>query len=261
MNARQVVEALLGRVAGSEDGVAWFTEFEMEQWPQSIVQALKAQQLIKRGRDAKTAACDGCEEVCVLPVNSVQNSAGETISFMLCSARSDINRLVVDRSKLRQWRGSADRLCDFMAENLSVYRSSAKQRNESLYPVGLFSGEKRSQMLMVRLGTLLELTAGNQSLPLIELIDFEDGKFRVNRIMVAQLVDHVTTVDERYTPSVTRREARKLETAAMYKQWQKEYRALKRSKPHMSDVWYSKQIAKMECACGRSDGTIIKKMK
>jgi len=262
MNQQEVMEALLGRVTSSREGVARFSAHEMQQWPPEAVQALKAQQLLKRSRDIHTALCDGCEEACVLPVQSVRNHAGEMVSFLLCTLRSDTNRVIVNRPKLRQWRSCVERICDFISDNLGIHRSSTQPKEpQQLWPVGLFRGKKRGQMLMVRLGSPLELIAGDQSLPLLELIDFEDGEFRVNRTMVAQLVDHSTTVDERYTPSITRREARKMETSDMYEQWQKEYRALKRSKPHMGDVWYSKQIAKMKCARGRSDGTIKKNMK
>ena len=79
--------------------------------------------------------------------------------------------------------------------------------------------------------------------------------------MIRQLVDAATTADNRYTPSNAKREARKLDTQAMYERWRKEYRALKKSRPNMSDVWYSQQIAKMPIAMGRNAGTIKKNMK
>ena len=47
----------------------------------------------------------------------------------------------------------------------------------------------------------------------------------------------------------------------MYESWQKEYRALKKKHPSMSDAWYSGKIAKMDVAYGRSVETIRKNMK
>lgn len=61
--------------------------------------------------------------------------------------------------------------------------------------------------------------------------------------------------------STVRREARKLDTQAMYKQWQKAYAAAVRARPNMSDLWYSQHIAKMEIAKKRSAETIRKNMK
>jgi len=63
----------------------------------------------------------------------------------------------------------------------------------------------------------------------------------------------------RKDPAV-RREARKLDTQAKQAKWQKEYRRLKRSRPGMSDVWYSQRIAEMDMAEGRSAETIRKHM-
>ena len=49
--------------------------------------------------------------------------------------------------------------------------------------------------------------------------------------MIRRLVDAATTADNRYTPSNARREARKLDTQAMYESWQKEYRELQTKTP------------------------------
>ena len=94
-----------------------------------------------------------------------------------------------------------------------------------------------------------------------ELIGYDNGAYSLDGGMIRQLVDAATTADNRYTPSNAKREARKLDTQAMYESWQKEYRALKKRRRNMSDVWYSQQIAKMEIANGRNASTIKKNMK
>lgn len=55
-------------------------------------------------------------------------------------------------------------------------------------------------------------------------------------------------------------EARKLETQTLHEGWQKEYRAQKKRRPEMSDVWYAQQIAKLDIGKGRSAETIRKHM-
>lgn len=70
-----------------------------------------------------------------------------------------------------------------------------------------------------------------------------------------------STPPPRYTPCNARREARKLDTLAMYASWKKAYRDLMKTRPNMSISWYSKQIEKMDIAMGRDAGTIKKKMK
>jgi hypothetical protein len=96
---------------------------------------------------------------------------------------------------------------------------------------------------------------------LSESIDYRNGKYLLDQTMIRRLVDSATTADNRYTPTNARREARKLDTQAMYKSWQKEYRTLKKRRPNMSDVWYSQQIAKLTIARNHNSGTIKKHMK
>jgi hypothetical protein len=47
----------------------------------------------------------------------------------------------------------------------------------------------------------------------------------------------------------------------MYAAWQKEYRALKRRRPNLTDVDCSNQIAKLDIANDRDSETIRKHMK
>jgi len=93
---------------------------------------------------------------------------------------------------------------------------------------------------------------------LSELVRFHDGGYSIDDVMIRGLVDSATTADPRYTPSNARREARKLDTRALYDSWRREYRLLKRSRPNMSDVWYAQQIAKRDCGGGRTAETIRK---
>jgi hypothetical protein len=96
---------------------------------------------------------------------------------------------------------------------------------------------------------------------LSEFIEFHGGAYMLDDVQIRRLVDSSTTADDRYTPSNARREARKLDTQAMYESWRKEYRKLRREKPSMSGVWYAQKIAKMDIAQGRDAETIRKHMK
>jgi len=69
------------------------------------------------------------------------------------------------------------------------------------------------------------------------------------------------TGETSYGRSNSRRDARKLDTQAKYKNWQKAYRELKKGHPNMSDVWYSQRIAKLDVAKGQSAETVRKHMK
>jgi hypothetical protein len=132
---------------------------------------------------------------------------------------------------------------------------------DGLWEIGMATGDTRSQMLCLQAGGELTLIAGDNKMPLAELVEFHDGRYSIDGAMIHRMVDAATTADNRYTPSDIKREARKLDTQAMYKEWQKEYRSLLRKKPGMGGVWYSQQIAKMDIAKDRDAKTIRKQMK
>jgi hypothetical protein len=79
-------------------------------------------------------------------------------------------------------------------------------------------------------------------------------------IAIARTRIEVCADDSKRSYSV-RREASKIETQDKYKSWQKQYRALRKKHPNMSDVWCSQRIARMDIGSGNSAETIRRNMK
>lgn len=149
----------------------------------------------------------------------------------------------------------------WIADTLLSRYSGKRLDGGSLLELGLVKGGKRFQMLCLHTDDELALVAGSNSIPLVDAIQLIDGALSLDVDLIRQLVDSAATGDTRYTPNKARQEVRKLETAAMHEQWRKEYRALKKNNPKMSDTRCSQKIAKMECAQGREAETIRKNMK
>jgi hypothetical protein len=186
---------------------------------------------------------------------------GKAASFVSCDKRDDITRVVVPAERLRQWLCGVEAMAGFVAQSLGLRPESPRKTGDGLWELGLAMGKKRSQMLCLRTKGALELVAGNNAVPLAELVRSGAEGYSVDGDAIRQLVDTATTVDSRYTPTNARRESRKLKTQALHESWRKAYRALKKSRPGKSDVWYSQQIAKMEIAEGSRAETIRKNLK
>ena len=247
---------------GARNGEAVFVSAEeVSQWSPAAVAALKVQKLLAKARPAKSTICPGCERACVMPVQTVSWGAGDLASFIVCDKRSDINRVPVSNALITQWRCDLKAVCGFIAKSLGIRRSEQRAANTGLWEIGMARGDKRSQMLCLQVDGGLALATGTSTVPLAELVSFCDGEYSVDGAVIRELVDSATTADPRYTPSNARREARKLDTQAMYQSWRKAYRDLKRQRRNMSDVWYSQQIAKMNIAYGKNSETIRKQMK
>jgi len=259
MTPQAALTELLAHVGARKGATVLVSAEELGQWPAAAVAAMKSQKLLAKARPAASAICPGCERACTMPVYTVP---ARPQSFIVCDKRSDINRVPLSAARLVQWRSDAEAVRGFIAMSLGLRLSNQHHADPELLNIGIASGDKRSQMVCLRAKGDLTLVAGNNGMPLPELVGFRDGKYSVNVAMTRQLVDSATAPDPRYTPSNARREARKLDTQARYEGWRKAYRDLKKKQPRkMSDVWYSQQIAKGEHGGGASTETIRKHMK
>jgi hypothetical protein len=262
MTPPEVLIELLDRFAASQGDKVLISESELTDWPAPAIAALKSQKLITKSRHAKSAVCPGCERECVMPVHFLPDGADRMDAFIVCDKRSDTSRVLVDSKQLMQWQCNADVICRFVAESLKLRRSDQASDQANRWNIGVATGSKRSQMLCLQVKDFCMLVAaGGDAIPLADLIEFQGDAYSFNDEMIRKMVDTATTADNRYTPSKAKREARKLDTQAMYESWQKEYRKLLKSKPNRSDIWYSQQIAKMKIAQNRDAETIRKHMK
>jgi hypothetical protein len=253
---------LLARVGARNDATVLVSAEELGPWPAAAIAAMKSQGLLAKARPAASAICPGCERECTMPVHTVPTGPLAPASFIVCDKRSDINRVPVSAARLAQWRCDAGAVRKFIAMNLGLRLSDQHHADPGLLNIGIALGSKRSQMLCLRTDRDLSLVAGNNSIPLPDLIGFHDGKYSVDVGLIRQLVDSTTTADPRHIPNNARREARKLGTQAVHEDWRKAYRDLKKKHGRAkSDVWYSLQIAKGEFGHGRRAETIRKHMK
>lgn len=252
---------LLGRVgARLGESVTVSTE-ELSQWPTEAVAALKLQGVLLKARPAKSVVCDGCEQDCSIPVQTVTRANGSVTSFVVCDKRSDTNRVPVPAARLALWRCDAEAVCGFVGASLGLVQTTVQPSEDGLLPIGMARGNKRTQMLCLRVHGHLALVVGTNAMPLADVIGFENGGFTLDHAVIHQMVDAATTADTRHTPSTAKRDARKIDTQVMYASWQKAYRALLKKSPGKSDVWYSQKIAKADKVHVRDPSTIKKHMK
>ena len=261
MTPQAALIELLGRVgARLGESVTVSTE-ELSQWPTEAVAALKSQGLLLKARPAKSVVCPGCEQECSMPVHTVTRpNATVATSFVVCDKRSDTNRVPIPAARLALWRCDVQVVCGFVASSLGLQPSTVQATEAGLLPIGMARGNKRTQMLCLRVHGHLALVVGTNAMPLADVIGFENGSFTLDHAVSHQMVDAATTADPHHTPSTAKRDARKIDTQAMYASWQKAYRALLKKSPNKSDVWYSQQIAKTAVAQGRDASTIKKHM-
>ncbi|MGA3083118.1 MAG: hypothetical protein ABSD44_17340 [Terracidiphilus sp.] len=261
MTPLEAMLELLERVGANQGVAVLVSEDELSRWPAEAVRELQSHKLLVRASPAASVVCPGCEEECTMPVHPQPSGTGTAASFVVCDKRDDITRVAVSAEQLRQWRCGAEAVGRFVSKSLGLRSGNQRKAGAGLWELGIVTGKERSQMVCLKANEALELVAGQNAVPLAGLVRFGAEGYSVDNEAVLQLVDAATTGDPRYTPSNARREARKLKTQARHERWRKEYRALKKRRPGMSDVGYSKLIAKLDIGKGRSAETIRKHMK
>jgi len=261
MTPLEALLELLERVGAGSGVAALISEAELNGWPAEAVRSLKSQKLLMKASPAASVVCPGCEQQCAMQVHTVPAGLGKAALFVVCDKREDINRVPISAERLRQWRCGVEAVGGFVADSLGMQPKSQRKAGDGLWELGLAKGRKRSQMVCLRANGTLEFVAGSNAAPLAEVVRYGAEGYSVDGAAIRQLVDTATTGDSRYTPGNARREARKLDTQALHERWRKEYRTLKQRRPGMSDVWYSREIAKTEVAQGSRAETIRKHLK
>jgi len=258
MTTLDAIIELLARMGASNGAAVLVSDEELSHWPAAAVKAMKSQKLLVKARPAASVVCRGCERECIMPC--IRCPRGRAVRHRSLCATSGVTSTAWPCRSVGSSSGRppALRLPSCL---LGLRRPGARDTSTGRWEIGMFKGAKRSQVLCLKAAGELALVAGNNLVALSEFIDYRNCKYLLDQAMIWQLVDSATTADDRYTPTNARREARKLETQAMYESWKKEYRTLKRKRPNMSDVWYSQQIAKMDIAKKGSAETIRKHMK
>jgi hypothetical protein len=241
--------------------IAWE---QVREWPERAVQIFQDAGWIKPTAPAKTVVCPGCEESCFMPVHVSPAMQGQPVrAYVACDRRDDMGRIPIPSEIFQQWQVTENQVAQWLVHQLGLRGKPKKDKTAQTMQIGDVQGKKQSgKVELVNTGSV-SLRASGHFLPLIEAVYFQGNKLQVDKKALIKIVDRPPSSEtkERYQPSKTKSEARKLVTLEMYKNWKKAYRELKRSRRNMSDTWYSQQIEKMEIAQGRSSETIRKNMK
>lgn len=261
MTPFEVLIELVDRLGTFSGDAVLISEAELGRWPGEAVHALKSQRIIAKAKVAGSAVCPGCEEECVMPVITLPGGEGTARSFILCEQREDTNRVPVTLEHLLQWRCSLELMSGFVAGSLGLHRGRLQRNQAGMLEIGMVTGKKRAQMVCMEITDSLQVVVGQNKVDLAELVAFDEGKFSVSQRMIQRLVDSSNTADERYTPSVVRRENRKLETKEIHDSWKKQFKFLSKKHPDMPDSWVAGKIAKMPMGKNHSIETIRKNMK
>lgn len=262
MTLAKVLQELIQRLG--PEGDTLLTWEQVRQWPKGAITTFQKAGWIEPTGAATTVECSGCAENCFKPVHVLPPRNGQPArAYVACDEPPAMGRVKIHMSRLKQWQVTDAQVALWLASALGLKGKPERDQKNAVFALGNLQGKKRLGSLEFDTGAPVSLKVSGHSRPLSEVVDFEQNRPSIDRAAILDMVDLPPLPESvgRYQSSTARRDARKLDTQAMYESWGKAYRDQKKKHPNMSEVWYSRQIAKMDIAKGRHAGTIKKNMK
>jgi hypothetical protein len=261
MDNNQALDAVIARLdaLGNSASLKWD---EVQQWPEGVLNSLVSNGLLTKGVNANSLQCTGCENHCFMNVVLADDESKR--AFIVCDhpeMQSQMGRINVPAERLKQWQCSPKHLALVIADLLGFESKPEYQKESGSFKLGMSKGSKGRRWVVLQTQPLA-LVVNRYSVPLVEMLYFEDAIFQIDMVKIAALVDAKPPESGKaYTPNLTKREANKLLIQVMYQNWNDEYLRLKLEHPGKTDTWRSIQIAKMSISQGKDSETIRKNMK
>ena len=256
-----VIPELISLMRSAPDQQVVFSQGDLVRWPSLVVSTMQSQRLIIKASPAEHVVCDGCEESCFMPVETVLDYSGGSYAFVVCDKRDDINRVPVTNEATTSWKCGVSQIAGLIRGLLGLVPGSRQYASQEIIKLGTLEGMKGRRW--VNFNTLeLSIEINGVSKPVEDVLFFDDKRFVVDQRVIAAMVDSSSSgVSKRYVPSTEKRESAKRQSQLQYQIWHEEYLRLKKLHPNKSDTWISQQIAKLPIANSRSADTIRKNMK
>jgi len=252
---QELIQVLCSKGGGT---ISWE---QVRQWPESTIEIFHDAGWIKPKSPAKRVVCSGCEENCYMPIHvypPVQDRPAK--AFVTCDKFEYMGRITISPELCQQWQITENQVAQWIASELGLRGKPKRDKETKNFLIGDVQGKKKTGPLELVCMEPASLIASGHSLSLIEVIYLKANQLQIDQATIINLIDRPPPAN-RYTPSIIRREARKLDTQARHKDLQRAYRELKRKHPEQSDNWCALQIARKPIGQGFSSETIRKNMK
>ena len=187
MSPEQALAELLGRLGANKGAAVLVSEEELGSWPDSAVSALKKAGLLSPASPAGSVVCPGCEEQCVMPVQTQTADRGRVVSFVVCDKRGAISRVPLSKEGLRQWCASLLGLAGLLSRLLDLPGSVSGQGARC--ELGVLRGRKHSSQVALIADGALKLHIAGHTANVGAVLTLKASGFAVDRIALAGFAD------------------------------------------------------------------------
>lgn len=242
---------------------AYFSHDTVAQWGDDGLATLLQAGLLKPAAAASSIECHGCEERCFMDVVYSDANDPNKRAFVVCDVpenQAEMGRIRVPAARLQRWQCSAEMLACSIAQMLGMKDAPENAGAAGKIRLGMLQGSNGRRWVTLNL-VPLSIHINQATVLVSDLLFVADDEIAIDTQRIRFMVDQVASSTKPYEASTDRREARKQQTAAMYKDWQDAYSDLLRRYPGKSKTWYSLRIARLDVARGRDPETIRKHLR
>jgi len=229
-------------------------------WPDNALDAFIQIGLLSSASAAQSIECSACDKCCFMDViNLPHDDPTLSRAFIVCDdadMQSQIGRVQVPLIQLQQWQSSVKQLAIVIADLLSFKDKIEFTANQPTIKLGMLKSSIGQRWVSLNCADL-SIVINQNSVPVDDVLYFENEQLFIDYDCINDLLNrHQLQQGKIYTPSTNKREAKKLETQAMYKDWNDAYLKILKSHPTKSKKWCSMKIAKMDIAKDKDSETI-----
>ncbi len=236
----------------------------VQHWSRNILDRFLQFGLLSPAVSTQSIECIACENYCFMDVITLpHDDPALSRAFIICDnaeMQSQIGRVQIPFVRLQQWQSSVKQLASVIANLLGFKDKIEFSANQATIKLGMLKSSKGRRWVSLSCANL-SLVINQHSVPIEDVLYFENEQLFIDSDCIDDLLNRPPLQqDKTYTPSTNKRDARKLETLAMYQDWKDAYLKLSKQHPDKSKTWCSIQIAKMDIAKGKDSETIRKNM-
>ena len=264
MTYNDVLVDLLAHLLHAESKPIMIGWDSVQHWPEGVLNALLQLGILIPASAAQSIECHACDNHCYMDViNIIHDDPALTRAFIVCDdadMQSQMGRVKIPLLRLQQWQGSVKQLSQVIADLLGLKDKITFTANQAVIKLGMLKANKGRRWVTLNCIDL-SLEINQYKKPIDELLYFDGQQFVIDQNSIDDLLNSESlNSGKKYTPSTIKREASKLETQAMYQDWQDAYLRLNKEYPNKANTWYAAKIFKMDIAKGRDAETIRKNM-
>ena len=127
-------------------------------------------------------------------------------AYVACDSRAEMGKVKVAMSRLRQWQITDMQVADWLTRAFGLKGKPVGDPTSSVFTIGTLQGKKRMGTLQFDTVSPVSLNVAGHSIPLCEVVSFEQDHLCIDRAAILGMVDFVPVAEA--TASSPRRGAK-----------------------------------------------------